>query len=354
MTRPTLRGLSTIAALAAASLAQPAYADFVSSGGGDFALTPLYRSLTYSAVNFGNNGTPFNGVDYVSNVAPLTLATGNTNAVVNGATFTAVGQAAWSGFYAGRNYASMTVSNANPDDTYYVQAGQGSATSVRFFTEDAAAERAVFTWHVSGESENPQALPPTLSGVGPTTGRLDFGASTDSTVTWLDLFEEDLNTPSSEGKLNSIRKFGPGIYTYTLPTVPLGTTINLFYWSSVFAQVDANTTAIPNYTLTANYYNTIVLDSVELFDAYGNAIQNWSLVDVTGVADPSDPSLGTALFNQDGRTWSVLAAPPLADPPPLTGNTVPIPGTTMLLGLGIVGLGVVGRGRSTRHAKATV
>ena len=51
----------------------------------------------------------------------------------------AAGASAYSGFYAGRNYANISVTNANVNDLYYAVAGQGSATSAQFFDPSAAA-----------------------------------------------------------------------------------------------------------------------------------------------------------------------------------------------------------------------
>jgi len=328
-----------VASLVLVALSGSASADLISQGGGDYNAEPLYRGLAFSTVNFGANNAPINGIDYASNGGPLTpLATGNTNVVYNGATFSAVGQSVSSGFYAARNYASLSVSNANPNDTYYVVAGQGSATTVQFFSPNAAVDHAVFNWHVGGVTSNPGNIPPTVNGnVGPATGRLDFGASTDPNVHWLSLFEEDLSQSSSGGALNSIREFGPGSYSYTLPSVSLGTPIDLFYWSSAFAEVDAGQTALTNYTLTADYYNTAVLENVELFDVDGGLITDWSLQDVT---DPNNP---IPLYDQTGRLWTVESAPSLEPLPPLSG--IPEPSVLALLAIGFTGLRWSGRNR---------
>jgi len=117
----------TNAALAAlAVMSTPASADIVSAGGGDYTTVPLYRALAFGTVNFGDssrNGA-INGIDYVSNLAPLPLARGDTTITTNGATFVGRGASAYSGFYAGRNYASVSVTNANVADTYYEVAGR--------------------------------------------------------------------------------------------------------------------------------------------------------------------------------------------------------------------------------------
>ncbi len=329
----------TNAALAAlAVMSTPASADIVSAGGGDYTTVPLYRALAFGTVNFGDssrNGA-INGIDYVSNLAPLPLARGDTTITTNGATFVGRGASAYSGFYAGRNYASVSVTNANVADTYYEVAGQGSATSVRFFTPEAAAARARFTWHVSGSQSNPSLIGPVncptpdpqLDCFPPTTGRLDFGASTDGAVNWLNLF----NDPDDQ--LQSITKFGTGTFSYDLPIVDLDTTINLFYWSSAYAQVNPGDAAAgSNFTLSADYFNTFLLENVKLYDADDNPISEWSMRDL---------NQDETVFNQSGR----LAA--VAPPPDL--NAVPEPLSAWLVGTALLGLTTLRRRTArTRH-----
>jgi len=305
------------------TIAGTATADIVSAGGGSYDVSPLFRALSFGTVNFGNSSTngQINGIDYVSNIAPLPMANGNTTISANGATFTGVGASAYSGFYAGRNYAQVSVNNANAADTYYEVAGQGTATSVQFFTAAAAAAYATFTWHVSGTTSNPSSIgnttcpmpvpPPTCFPAA--TGRLDFGASTDSAVNWLNLF----NDPSD--LLNSITRFGPGTYTYNLPIANIGDVIHLFYWSSAYAQVNAGEApAGSNFTMTADYFNTYLLEDVKLFDANDRPIDNWQMKDL---------NTSEVVFDQSGRLAPVAPAPDL--------NAVPEPASLTLVGLAL-------------------
>jgi hypothetical protein len=220
--------LATLTLAIAALTPSLASAGNIEEVAGDYGVTPLYRALVFGGIDrdggFANED--FTGIDYVSNTAPRAAATVSGSFAANGASFNGLGQSVWSGFYAGRNYAQISVSNASASDGYYLVAGQGTATGVRFYTAEAAAARATFTWRVSGTESNP-------SGIGRTTGRLDFGASTDSSVNWLNLFDDP------DGKLDSITELGPGTYTYSLPIADLGTLINLYYWSSAFAEVKA-------------------------------------------------------------------------------------------------------------------
>ena len=317
MTRPpALR--SPVAAAAATTLlllaSAGAQADVRSEGGGDFAVSPMYRALNYGYIYDSTTAElVLEGLDYVSNVAPKvnSLETGRMD--MDGATAWYTGSAQYSGFYAARTYASLTVENAQADHAYYWVAGQGTTTSVTFFDPSAAAARAEFRWHVSGTSDS-------TSGTGWADGRVDFHATTETGGSWLSLFDG--------GFENTLSAYGPGTYTYSLPTVALGTPINLYFWTSAFVQlVPGDLAEGGSTTITANYARTIVLEGVDLYDANDQLISDWSVVDT---------ATGTTLFTDAGRQVDVLPAAP-----------IPEPGSWALMAGGLAAVGWLRRRRSS-------
>lgn len=283
---------TTLLTACVAMAGSPALADVRYEGGGDFSVAPLYRALNYGFIyDQSTDAIVLEGLDYASNVAPLVNAVETGRMDMGGATAWYTGSAQYSGFYAARTFASITVANASADHMYYWVAGQGTTTSLTFFDPGAAAARAEFRWHVTGTSES-------SGGTGRADGRIDFHATTESGRNWLDLFDG--------GFEDTLSAFGPGTYTYTLPSVPLGTPINLFFWTSAFVELmpgelgDGDGT-----TLTANYSRTIVLESVELFDAEDNPVSGWMVTDTAS---------GTPLFDDSGRLAPVLPAAPIPEP----------------------------------------
>ena len=139
-------------------------------------------------------------------------------------------------------------------------AGPGlTAASVRYFDPSAMTAYARFTWRVTGTTSNPSSIPTCgaidyMTRSPASTGRLDVGATTDQSVSWVDLFA------NPQGPINSITRFGVGTFTYQLPIADLGDEIDLYYWSSAYAQVNpGDVAAHSNFTLSANYFNTVVL-----------------------------------------------------------------------------------------------
>lgn len=308
--------LRSLAAVAAATLALPAAAAYVSEGGGSFSEVPMYRAFGFAGVDVNNDGaypeSDFDAIDYVSNVAPKPLLSIDRDVQAGASSFSATAWSAWSGFYAARSYASMTVANADPAHRYYAVAGQGSSTSVQFFTPDAAASKAVFTWHVTGDESNPP-------GVGQATGRIDFAATTDEGRSWVDLF--------NGGFGETLFEYGTGTFTYTLPVTDLGVPIYLYYWSSAFVEyLGGQLPAGASFTATADYGHTVVLEDVQLLDADDNPIYEWWMEDLV---------TGETVFDQGGRLTEVL-------PPP-----VPEPGTWAMLAAGLIAIG-----RRLRHSRA--
>lgn len=316
ITSRTPRWRALAAAVALTATAPAALAQLVSAGNGDSTISPFFRTFVFGGISpdgsFGFPGELVNGLDYRSNNGPRSNTTTFTETDA-GATMYGQGSAYYAGFYAGRNYASMTVENASADAAYYLVAGTGTTTSVRFFTEQAAQARATFTWRVTGQESN-------SIGAGQNTSRIDFHATTEAGGSWFDLFNGNFQ--------NTLFEYGPGTYTYTLPVAPLGTEIFLHYWSAAYTQMNAG--LVPqgsNFTLTANYANTFVLENVTLTDEAGALLTDWSMVDDT---------TGQTVFDETGRLAPVT-------------TPVPEPGTWAMLLAGLAVMGGIAKRRAAAH-----
>lgn len=300
-----------------------ASAAFVPGGGGSYEGVPLYRALVFGGIDTLAGTSPgylsqdiVDGVDYVSNTTPLPVATGGGTRSASGGSMTASAWTANSGFMAARNQASMTVSNAQATDDYYMVAGQGGTTQVRVLAQTPPA-LATFTWTVTGSTS--------AGGPGRADARLDFGATTSAAVSWLDLFDP-------QSPLSALSAFGPGTYTYTLPLTGQDQLVNLYFWSSAFVLLEHG--SVPNGTgtsLSADFGSTFVLSQVELFDSNGQALTDWSM---------TDPETQALLFDAGGRVAAIAGVPTLPD------GTVPEPAPAALLAAALLAAGVLRRARA--------
>jgi MYXO-CTERM domain-containing protein len=322
----TLRHLALYAALGASTLAAPSWAAFVGpSGNGDLSRVPLYRGFVFGGIDTNAATDPgyffqdiLDSTDYTSNTTPLNYVSGGGTRSANGATLSGNGWSSNSGFMAARNYASITVNNAQTTDDYYLVAGQGGAAKVHFAAGTTPAQ-ATFTWHVSGTaSTGPYGL---------AQSRLDFAATTTQLGSFNNIYD-----PSVAGISNQL---GPGTYSYTVPLSGISQDVYLYYWSSAFALLSHGSAPQgAGSFMTADFSSTYVLTDVDLFDANGDEISSWTMTD--------ENSSGQLLFNQDGRQVGVNPAP---DP-----NTVPEPTPAALLLAALAGL-ALRQGRRRRVAR---
>lgn len=311
-THRTRLAVAVIATLAATA---PAHADFVPSGGGSYAGVPLYRALVFGGIDTQAGTDPgylsqdiLDGVDYVSNTAPMALATGGGTRSASGGTITGNGWSAWSGMLASRNYASISVTNAQTTDDYYLVAGQGGTTQVHF-AANAPAASATFTWHVSGNFQT--------NGPGTANARLDFASTTSPGTDWGDVLFGPGET--------ALTAFGTGDFEYTVPLTGSDQDVYLYWWTSAFVLLSHDTFAGGASTsLTADFGSTYVLADVHVRDDKGKELAEWSMSTQQG-------NQSVELFNQTGRVAPVLDAPPI--------GTVPAPQTAWLA---VMALGALG------------
>ncbi|MFO1220713.1 MAG: PEP-CTERM sorting domain-containing protein [Burkholderiaceae bacterium] len=308
-----LKALPVCCALACGLAMAPASAALILDMNGDQTAAPYYQSYAYTSVWGASPGDAF-GTIFSSN-SVYSQASNSLTYSWNGATITASEITQPGGFYTAHSGATLSVTNANASDGYYSVAGTGSHTTATFFSAQALADHAVFSWHVSGiESSTPPGKCNPSAGVFDTcsTARLDFLATTDSSET----FWTFGSNPAT------MTQWGPGTYSTSIAGMPLNQLINFFYWTSAFVQI--NPGALPqgsSVNYFANFTNTFDLVGIDLFDASNNLITDWTLV---------DSATGQTVFTPSGRVPA----------------SVPEPTTLSLLGLSLLAMGFARRRNS--------
>jgi len=279
-------------------LAGAARADIISVGGPDAGGTPaFYQNYAWAAAlnpDGGFTSDMAEGTMYSSAVVPSPLSL-NETFVENGASIQARALTVPGGFYLAHNEARLDVTNTQDENGYYGIGASGSRTTVQFFSAEALAQRAVFNWRVTGfESPNNPALCDPDAGVflSCTTSRLDFLATTNTALTFNDLFN-----PAN----GALKEFGAGVYTYNIGGMPLNQAISLMYWSSAFVSIQASeTTEGGTFSGFANYSSTFELVGIELYDPNEKLITDWTLKDLT---------TGETVFNARGRVENDVPEP---------------------------------------------
>lgn len=263
-----------------------------------------YLSQAYGEIKdeTGNNELAGGGRT-VNDSVPVGPANESGSLSASGSGLTYNTSATLGGFASATAYASISVTNSVAGFGYNAVASQGSRTQ-GYFSSTQTPGRVVFNFAISGNQSNSYDL---------ALGRLDFlaRAFTPGSGSYFDVFEP--------GALAAV---GAGNYSFTY----IGSTaspLDILFYAAAAVVTQEPYGDVPggvNFTAFADFASTFNLTSIELYEAGGQRITDWTLTDL---------ATNQVVFDQDGRVTA----------------QAPEPATIALLGLGLAGLGFTRRRR---------
>jgi hypothetical protein len=265
--------------------------------------TQFYLSQAYGEIKdtTGNNELAGSGRT-VNDSVPVGPANESGSLSASGSGLTYNTRATLGGFASATAYASISVTNSVAGFGYNAVASQGSRTQ-GYFSSPQTPGRVVFNFEVSGSQSTPYDL---------ALGRLDFLARTLTPgSSFFDVFGPD-----------ALAAVGAGNYSFTY----IGSTADpldiLFYAAAAVVTQNpyGNVPGGVNFTAFADFASTFNLTSIELYEAGGQRITDWTLTDL---------ATNQVVFDQDGRVTA----------------QAPEPATIALLGIGLAGLAFTRRRR---------